>query len=618
MPNEERSGSPVTRRHWLKVTGGGLTAAALAGCGQSSDDNTASTTAEPNDDGSVDSDSDDTESGGKPLDNVFTLPSNPDIARKDLGFNNFNSENKSIQIQSTMADGLMGIDQETGEYVPHIVDSVKIDGDVMTAKVNTDYGWSNGEPITAKDLETQFTIQIGHDYSIGDFVESVTTADEETAVFQLTGEVNPDVIKQKVFLSNLETPHQVFGDYAQRFKDASGEEEKKAVQEDIASLAITLDENTDKLITSGALKFGDVNNKRVMLVPNENHPHSEDINYDGVEFLWVKDNSAALSLLKSDRLDAMEGKLSKSFVDSLPDHHFSVDLPEFGGNAIEMYLKDELYGDVRVRQAFNYLIDQEMMAKASDFISKPVKYMAGTPDFLVEQYVPEETLEKFSTYERDPEKAGELLRDAGFTKEGGKWYQPNGDQWKPSIGIASGSTDRIKEISVAVNLLKKEGVEAQMSIQESSSYWKSIRQRDYRIATYAWGSRSELHPFLDYDYLWIGRNYNDENEAWVGLEDTVEVPGTVGDPDSEKESWNIREMVTELGKTQDADRQQELITKLAWMYNQYLIDIPVSASADNIVMTSDDWDIPSESSMENSRHTPQTLLRNGMIQAKTE
>lgn len=613
-------GSIVTRRQWLKVTGAGLTTGALAGCSASDDPSTTtSDETTTTDSGGGDDETTTSETGGEPMDSMFTLPSNPDVARKDLGFNNFNSENKSIQIQSTMAEVLMGIDSETGEIVPHIVEDVQFGDETMTATVNTDYGWSNGEPITAKDIETQITIQLGHDYSVGDFVESVTAVDDETAEFELTGEVNPDILTQEVFLSNLETSHQVFGDYAKRFKEASSEEEKKAVQKDIQNLVITFDENVDKLITSGPVKLGDVNNKRVKMVPNENHPHSDKINYDGVEFLWVKDSSAAQSLLKSDRLDSMEGQLSKSYLDSLPDHHESVDLPEFGGNAIEFYLQDELYGDVRVRKAFNYLIDQKLMSKASDFISQPVKYMGGTPDYLLEQYVPEETLEKFPTYERDPEKAASLLKDAGFTEEGGKWYKPDGEQWKPKIGVASGSTDRIKEISVAVSLLKKAGVEAQMSIQESSSYWKGIRQRDYRVATYAWGSRSQRHPYFDYNYMWIGRNYNDQNEAWSGLPDEVEVPGTVGDPDSEKETWNIREMTTELGKTQDEERQRELITQLAWTYNQHVIDIPVSASTVNIVMTRDHWNYPSKSEMTDQRlGGAQPLLRQGRLQAKTE
>lgn len=611
----------VTRRQWLKATGTGLATATLAGCSGSNESTTTTTSGETSTTGSRGGgdDEDTTEDGGDPMDAMLTLPSSWDIARKDIGFNNFNSESKSIPIQSTMAEVLMGINAESGELVPHIVEDVQIDGETMTATVNTDYGWSNGTPITAKDLETMVTIRIAHDYSVSNFVESVSASDDETAEFQLTGQANPEILKQQVFLTNLETSHEVYGEYATRFKEASGEEEMKAIKEDLQNLSITFDENVDKLITSGPVKFSDVNNKRVKMVPNEHHPHSDAINFDGLEFLWVKDSSSAQSLLKSDQLDAMEGQQSRSFLDSLPDHHETTVLPEFGGNSIDFYLQDDLYGDVQVRQAFNYLIDQKLMSRASDFVSEPVKYMAGMPDFLAEQYIPSETLQQFPAYERDPEKAASLLQDAGFSKEGGTWHKPNGDEWKPSISVASGSTDRIKEISVAVANLKQAGVQAEMSIQESSTYWKSIRQRDYKIATYAWGDRGNRHPYFDYDYMWIGRQFNEKNEAWNGLPDEIEVPGTVGDPSSSTETWNIREMTTELGKTQDTNRQQELITKLAWAYNQYVVKLPVSHSSANVIMTRDHWNFPAQETLKSERlEGPQHLLRLGKLRAKTE
>jgi len=615
--------SIATRRQLLKVTGAGLATVGLAGC--SSDEGTVTDGSEDTDSsdesgGSTDTDGDTTEStsGGEPIDSVYTLASTPDVARKDIGFNIFNSDSKSIRIQSMLSENLMALDNESGEFIPRIIESATVEGGTMTAKVNTDYGWSNGDPISPKDIETQVTMELGHGYSVGDLVESVSAVDDETVEFTLKGPSNPEIVKQRTFLRPMRIPHQVYSEYAQAFKDAESESEQKTVQKDVQGLSINFDENTDKLITSGPLKYSDVNNKRVMLTPNENHPRSEAINFDGVEFLWVKDASSAQSLLKSGRLDAQLADMSQSFIDSLPSHHETYNIEEFGGNSIDFYLQDELYGDVRVRKAFNYLLDQQRMTKASDFVATPVKYFAGTPDFLAEQYVPQETLDQFPQYKRDPQKAASLLRDAGFTKQGGKWYKPDGNQWKPQLSVASGSTGRIKELRVASAQLKNAGVQAEIDVTESATYWKSIRQRDYNIATYAWGDRGNRHPYFDYTYMWIGQAFNDQDEAWNGLPNEVEVPGTVGDPDSSKETWNIQEMTTELGQTNDTDRQQELITQLAWMYNQHVVKLPINHTTAASVVTRDEWQLPSTDSLDSQRDTPRNLLRKGKLQAKTE
>lgn len=612
----------IRRRQLLKSAGASALIAGLAGC-SGSDDPATTTGDETTDDSDGESNtdtSDEESSGGEPMDSVFTNRITPDLSRKQIGFNEFDPDSKSIQVQSTMAELLMGLDTKNNEFLPRIVESAEIDGTTMTATVSDEYGWSDGTPITAKDLETHFTLQIAHDYSVTNFVEEVTAVDEKTVEFALTAEANPEILKQQVLVSQLNYGHDVFGEYAQKFKEASSDEEIEAVQKELQELPIKLDENIDQLVTTGPVAFSSENNKRIVMEPNEHHPNGDAINFDGVEFLWAKDQSALQSMLKSDRLDTLSGKLSNSYLGSLPDHHEVWTHPQQGGNSIDFYLQDDLYGDMRVRQAFNYIIDQNLMARASDYASEPVKYFAGTPDYIAENYIPEDKLSQFSTYEPDHEKAASLLEDAGFSQDGDTWLTPDGETWKPKIGIASGSSDRVKEISVAVEQFSDFGVEAEMNIQESSTYWASIRERDYKIGTYAWGDRGNRHPWFDYDYMWIGRAFNDQDEAWNGLTNEVEVPGTVGDPDSALETWNISELTTELGKTSDESRQTELITKLGWMYNQYLPKLPVNHSTVSTVMTRDHWEFPPKEEVANSRagDGSQPLLREGLLQAKTE
>ena len=618
----DRAIRSLSRRNWLKVTGAGV-AAGLAGCSSKSTDD--STTGDGSNDGTNGNGNgnDNTggnDGGGTPKDAWYTIPASSDVARKDTGFNPFNPQSKAIALQSTMEQNLMELDTKKNEFLPRIVKDVKIDGTTMTATLSDKYGWSNGKPITAKDLETQFTLYINNDYSVGDFVKEVTAKDDKTAEFTLTGEANPTILKQRVFLSLLELPHQVFGDYAKRYKNAGNDDEKKKITKDLQGFEISFDSNTDKIITSGPVKFSDVNNKRVAMTPNKHHPHGKDINYKGVEFLWVKDSSTAKSLLKSNNIDTYEESLSTSFISSLKSEKEVWKVSQYGGNSIDFYLQDDLYDDASVRQAFNYILNQKQMVKATGYPLNTVKYYAGSPDQVIENYIPKDTLAKFPSYEQNFDKASKLLKEAGFTKNGKKWMTPGGKEWKPAVGIASGSNVRIKETKVAQEQFRNFGVKLQMNIKDSSEYWKSVRERDYRIGTYAWGDRGHRHPYFDYDYMWIGHTYNDQDEAWNGLDHKVKVPGTVGKPNSKEETWNIRKMASELGTTQSDKRQKELITKLAWMYNQYLPKLPIDQSTVSVVMTRDDWQFPSKEAYAGSRSADgaQPLLREGKLRAKTK
>lgn len=609
----------LTRRRWVQALGAGG-ALGLAGC-QGKTEQPTQTTTKADDNGDDDT-NDQTTQSKKPIDGLLTTASNPNMPfdRNSWGMNGYNPKTRGGGIGAWSIERFMSFNPQTGEFVPRIAEGYSVSGDTMTVTFSDEYGWGSGDPVTAKDFVTKIKVNKGMGYSVGDLFDSAeATSDTEAKVTLSNPGLNQKILGFEFLIGAASTPHAVYDQYVKDFADASSEEEMKAVRSDLQSLRINPWQHGIPALhkqSSGAFRMKEYNNSRVILEANPNHPASDTINFDA-EFRIVRDTNAIMSLLQSDETDIQSWGLSQTFLDSLPDNHDAWITPKFGGNAIMFRMDADIFGNPGVRKALAYAVDNSKLSRATDFVTTPVTQYTGMPDAVAKSYIPDDKLSQFTSYDQDFDKAAESLRSAGFSKEGGTWYKPDGDKWNLNIPVDSNSQDRIKQITVVVSELKKMGVNANIEVADASTYWKRYRQSDWDVATWAFGERWNPLPYYDFKFLYSGEN---SGSSWNHLtEIDVQAPYPVGDPNGDMRTVDLRQKIRDLQKA-SGDRATELITELGWIFNQNMFLMPITHETRQHVLTDDHWNYPSKDEFNGSRYGVQyrAMFREGKFTAKTE
>ena len=202
--------------------------------------------------------------------------------------------------------------------------------------------------------------------------------------------------------------------------------------------------------------------------------------------------------------------------------------------------------DVRVRKALAHVLDGDQIGRvARGEAYTGVEYYAGLVDLHAEQIMSADEPADFEHYGHDLDKAEVLLEEAGWTKEEGTWYPPDGSEAEFEV------------IGVAVR------------------HWGNPEQPDY------WGA--------------FQMNFLTEN---AGTEDA---PGQSFDLDVDSPSQgkvNLEELVHTAQQATSEEEQHEALKMMMIVFNELLPRIPLwtytylSPAIDGVRVESFDPDHP--------------------------
>jgi len=183
---------------------------------------------------------------------------------------------------------------------------------------------------------------------------------------------------------------------------------------------------------------------------------------DAVRELIIPDLSTALAALRTGKIDFMADTQlidAQSLWKTAPKLNYLRNLSGTWVLSMRQDKKDRPYADVRVRQA---------LMMATDFESIKKDYYGGEAEIDVwplnstytDWYVPLAQMPQTvqDLYKYNPEKARQLLKDAGY---------PNG--FKTTIAVQSDAT-RIDELSIFKGMWAKVGVELVLDPKETGTY----------------------------------------------------------------------------------------------------------------------------------------------------
>jgi len=168
--------------------------------------------------------------------------------------------------------------------------------------------------------------------------------------------------------------------------------------------------------------------------------------------------------------------------------------------------------DVKVRQALNYAIDRDQVVSAA-------LEGAGVPaKGVFPSTLPWSANEKLEGYDYSPEKAKEMLSEAGISDtDGDGWLEYGGEPFELSIRTYEKRAELKPTAEVIASQFEKIGIKTEVIVLETGALSADTGDGNYDLSLYAWNVAPAGDPdyFLSYHFESSGAQ-----AAWTGYSDS--------------------------------------------------------------------------------------------------
>lgn len=499
------------------------------------------------------------------------------------------------------------------QFFPMAAKDWQIDGKEMTITIRDDWQWTSGDPVTSDDLALRLRLAKYFGHAIWDHIDEVKKDGDKSVVLSVKGEINPALLEHTLFDTGMQvdTPYKVKGEKTEFTKawealeEATSKEERNKITEKLVGYSWT---PADNAVLNGPFKATKATKNTLLLSRHDGF-------YDPVNFtearmttMGIGSAGAPQQAVVSEEID-LGPMPNASQREMLPEElqytvrrgvsgvGFGVNYEKPGGGTIAKR---------NVRRAIAYLFDLNQVSQNAGPLSTGVADHPYSNLVNAETWIPSDDLGKLETYQKDTAKAASILESEGFTKESGKWKLPNGDPFTLEVNTAPWIFyPRLGQ--TVVQTLQEFGVQASLnslgSTKFASTLWGS---QNYASSLGVWGG---AHPYLAF------RTVFGEGNVW-NAPAKLEVPKTIGDPNSSLETVDVRKKVQKL-QTLKGEEAKQTVTELAWAFNQNLPVIPMVTENWGATYWTDDWEFPSQDSpVWGCHYTKSALNSHGMVNAK--
>ena len=372
-----------------------------------------------------------------------------------MSFNpNIQGDDNGYPIAQNTYRRLCALDSSKQNIVPEAATKWEYSDDAkqLTFTLREDLKWSDGKPLTSKDVKYTFdTIKESPTYYFSANmanVESIEAPDDYTVIFHL---IEPDAAFVNIlgWYATFIMPEHIYNN-GEKWEDNK--------------------EISDPTVTCGPFTVEEyVQGESVTLVRDENYP--EPAKLDKLIFSIIPDEATAIQALKNGEIDFFEN-LPASYVKELgADPNLRVEVNEYPSPIRMVFnMENETVADQAVRKAIAMAIDREEISeKVFDGIQKPeyslypsiVEWAANTED---------------TAPEFDVAGAQKVLEDAGYTKNSDGMYITG---LTLDVFEGSGYPDTAKLIKAT---LEEVGIGVEVQVSEYNAWSQKVSvDRDFSI-----------------------------------------------------------------------------------------------------------------------------------------
>lgn len=354
----------------------------------------------------------------------------------------------------------------TQDYVYYTTaESIGHTAEVSTVKLRSDVTWQGtGDKFTAMDVVSFYYL---NNTSLTKYVTKIEANGEETVRifwnddYQLTDEIKTLLlvtdrvacVPYNVFKTFADTAISIYDNAAE---STSGKMEtfgKELTIEESMQLAENYS-NYQAFVpeyfpATGPYTIANYDANEMILVKNENWYDKDKVGFQRIRLInSVGDASLFASMLINNQIDLWLNTPAKPIVESILSSNedivfYKVPSPYAHGVKFNMQKRDTLWTD-KVREAMQYVFDRdEVRALACYYAVTSYTPMTGMTDTDMESWMSDGAYGELSeqyTYSYDWTKAEELLKEAGWSRKSGKWYDASGNKVEIVIGYDGSNT----------------------------------------------------------------------------------------------------------------------------------------------------------------------------------
>ncbi|REF38152.1 ABC transporter substrate-binding protein [Thermasporomyces composti] len=463
------------------------------------------------------------------------------------------------------------------KWVPMLAEKWAFDeaAKTFTYTVRQGITWSDGKPVTAKDVVTTFWCRRVMRQVEWQFLENVEATDDYTVVFTMK---KPSTVIERYALRQGIFSDATYGEFARRAqelfqqgKDLDSPEGKKLNEELQAYRPKDLE---NEVITNGPYRwdFNSITNAQLTLVKNEKGYLADTVQFDKI-VLYNGEVPTVTPLVLSGEVDYATHGFPVATEKQLIQKGVRIIRPPIYSGPALFFNMDKIpeFRDVRVRRAFAHAINRDdngTFALGESGVG--VKFMAGFSDNQVPDWLSPEDQEKLNKYEYDLEKAAVLLAEAGWRKQGDSWIKPDG---KPAAYELIYPAEFADWSAAGENLAKQLtafGIKVTGRGVTHTQQPIDVDKGAFQLAIQAWGSSSQPHPHFSFvtdlftHNIPIAANQGGKGMGFE-LKQQTEAFGEV----------DLEAVVTAAGEGLDEEIQKKNVTTAAIAFNELLPIVPL-------------------------------------------
>lgn len=464
-------------------------------------------------------------------------------------------------------------DAKKWEYMMAESHELNVAAKTLTVKIRSGVTWSDGSPVTAKDVVATFNLRWLLRQQDWTYLSEVKADGDSSVIFTIG---TPSTVVERFVLRAPILPASIYGEWGDK---AGALREKKTSLDSGEGKTLNADfqkfrPDPAKLIVSGPFTFNtkNITNAQMSMDKNPKGLFADKIAFTKV-VLYNGETSDVTPVVMNKSVDyATHGFAVASEKGFMAAGFRILRPPVYSGPALVFnFTAHPEFADVRVRQAIAHVIDRAQNGTvALGQSGVAVKYMAGFSDIQVPDWLSSGDVAKLNTYELDTTKATTLLKAAGWKLVGGKWMTSVGKaaaydlkfpaefaDWNPS---ATNAADQLNKFGF--NITKRGITYTQLS--------PDVLSGKFDISIQGWGSSSNPHPYYAFVQDLFAYNYiiaanSDGKGMNFPLKQTL-ADGTKID---------LQEVVNKSPQGLKPEDQKANVVAAAMAYNELLPEIPL-------------------------------------------
>lgn len=394
-----------------------------------------------------------------------------------------------------------------GSYFPELASSWNLTSDSVVLHLRKNAKWHDGTAFTSKDVVTSLLLSGSELNQVWALVSGVTAPDASTVVLHISKGNSPALALDNAMgiaiLPNSQYGSLVPASFEQDLvkywtlynpvhaTDASiGAANSSPSYTNISKVGGALVKfNPKKMIGDGPFTLVKITNAQILLKKWDGFWDASKVTAPWVEVSAMNDSTGTGALLGSQMDFDDTTQLTTPVVERLKrtsNLHYNVIPTNVQQEGLQFNYTHYPFNLTAVRQAIAHLIDRKKIVEldvgGTPAQNTAVEYPAGIHEVIGKQYLTKQQMSSLDPYNLDPDKAASLLQGAGFTKKGGKWYTPKGDQFKMTINTLSGYSLFETDANVIAQSLKSAGIDASVTAVPSPAYGQRQGTGQYGVS----------------------------------------------------------------------------------------------------------------------------------------